>query len=66
LLGVDYLRGLSGTAKNGPGPAECGRVSCSDYSAIYWCNDVSRGGRIRDLGARGGLWWLTSVLKYST
>ncbi|KAK0667505.1 hypothetical protein QBC41DRAFT_304326 [Cercophora samala] len=37
--GIKYLRGLSGTAKNGPGWGNCGRVSCSWSSAIYWCND---------------------------
>ncbi|KAK4199520.1 hypothetical protein QBC40DRAFT_328686 [Triangularia verruculosa] len=37
--GVEYLRELTGTAKNGPGPGECGRVSCSWQSAIWWCND---------------------------
>ncbi|KAK0744320.1 hypothetical protein B0T21DRAFT_357602 [Apiosordaria backusii] len=35
--GIDYLRGLTGTAINDPG--KCGRVSCSYNSAIYWCND---------------------------
>ncbi|CAP67483.1 uncharacterized protein PODANS_6_11385 [Podospora anserina S mat+] len=27
--------------KNGPGPNNCGRVSCGYNAAIYWCNDVS-------------------------
>ncbi|KAK4642292.1 hypothetical protein QC761_506430 [Podospora bellae-mahoneyi] len=39
LRGIEYLRGLTGSAKNGPGPGECGRVSCSWQSAIWWCND---------------------------
>ncbi|KAK0739492.1 hypothetical protein B0T21DRAFT_436378 [Apiosordaria backusii] len=39
LWGVEYLRTLTGTAKNGPGPGNCGRVSCSWNSAIWWCND---------------------------
>lgn len=38
--GIDYLRLLDGTPGNGPGPGNCGRVSCSYNSAIYWCNDV--------------------------
>lgn len=38
--GVIYLRGVKGKPKNGPGPGNCGRVSCSYNSAIYWCNDV--------------------------
>ncbi|KAK4202035.1 hypothetical protein QBC40DRAFT_322577 [Triangularia verruculosa] len=39
--GIVYLTHLSGTAKNGPGPGNCGRVSCSYGSAIYWCNEDS-------------------------
>ncbi|KAI1320861.1 hypothetical protein F5Y16DRAFT_405454 [Xylariaceae sp. FL0255] len=37
--GITYLRSLSGTCTNGPGPGNCGRISCSWSSAIYWCND---------------------------
>lgn len=40
-VGVHYLRGLNGRPANGPGPGNCGRVSCSYNSAIWWCNDVS-------------------------
>ena len=39
--GVDYLSDLPGKPSNGPGPGECGRVSCSWSAAIWWCNDVS-------------------------
>lgn len=39
--GVNYLRGVPGAPVNGPGPGNCGRVSCSYDSAIWWCNDVS-------------------------
>lgn len=39
--GINYLRGVPGTPTNGPGPGNCGRVSCSYNSAIWWCNDVS-------------------------
>ncbi|VBB79469.1 Putative protein of unknown function [Podospora comata] len=38
--GIHYLRAIPGKAKNGPGPKNCGRVSCSWDSAIYWCNEV--------------------------
>ncbi|KAK4199256.1 hypothetical protein QBC40DRAFT_203085, partial [Triangularia verruculosa] len=38
-VGIAYLRRQPGTAKNGPGPNECGRVSCSYDAAILWCND---------------------------
>lgn len=27
--GINYLRGVSGMPTNGPGPGNCGRVSCS-------------------------------------
>lgn len=37
--GIDYLRGVAGRPTEGPGPGKCGRVSCSDNSAIWWCND---------------------------
>ncbi|KAK4199942.1 hypothetical protein QBC40DRAFT_175094 [Triangularia verruculosa] len=39
--GIRYLRGLEGTTKpkNGPGPGNCGCVSCSWNAAIFWCND---------------------------
>ncbi|OAR03175.1 hypothetical protein LLEC1_04011 [Akanthomyces lecanii] len=39
LEGVRYLRTLNAAPRNGPGPANCGRVSCSYNSAIWWCND---------------------------
>lgn len=38
--GISHLRGTSGRPKNGPGPGNCGRVSCAGRSAIWWCNDV--------------------------
>ncbi|KAK3350450.1 hypothetical protein B0H65DRAFT_88562 [Neurospora tetraspora] len=37
--GLVYLNGVPGKPSNGPGPGNCGRVSCSYNSAIYWCND---------------------------
>ncbi|KAF8850124.1 hypothetical protein BDZ45DRAFT_680021 [Acephala macrosclerotiorum] len=39
ISGVNYLDGVSGSPTNGPGPGNCGRVSCSYDAAIYWCND---------------------------
>lgn len=39
--GIQYLGTVSGTPTEGPGPGNCGRVSCSYGGAIYWCNDVS-------------------------
>ncbi len=38
---IKRLYGISGKPVNGPGPGNCGRVSCSSFSGIYWCNDVS-------------------------
>ncbi|KAK0702518.1 hypothetical protein B0T21DRAFT_416915 [Apiosordaria backusii] len=38
--GIAYLRKVSSPPpKNGPGPNNCGRVSCGYNAAIYWCND---------------------------
>lgn len=39
--GVYYLGTVPGQPGMGPGPGNCGRVSCSYGAAIYWCNDVS-------------------------
>ncbi|KAF2744750.1 hypothetical protein M011DRAFT_479514 [Sporormia fimetaria CBS 119925] len=36
---VDYLRGVSGRPRNGPGPGACGRIACQYGSSIWWCND---------------------------
>lgn len=40
LQGISNLRGLGAAPRNGPGPGNCGRVSCSYKAAIWWCNDV--------------------------
>lgn len=37
--GIAHLRTVGGRPSNGPGPNNCGRVSCSQNSAIWWCND---------------------------
>lgn len=39
--GIKHLRSVPGKPVASPGPAACGRVSCSYKSAIWWCNDVS-------------------------
>ncbi|KAK4225436.1 hypothetical protein QBC38DRAFT_483007 [Podospora fimiseda] len=39
--GIAHLRAVSGRPSNGPAPNNCGRVSCSQNSAIWWCNDLS-------------------------
>lgn len=38
--GIKYLRKVKGSPHLSPW--DCGRVSCSYYSGIVWCNDVSR------------------------
>ncbi len=38
--GIKYLRKVKGSPQLSPWA--CSRVSCSWYSAIIWCNDVSR------------------------
>lgn len=38
---LDYLEGVSGKPTNGPGPGNCGRVSCAYGTGVWWCNDVS-------------------------
>ncbi|KAI2641049.1 hypothetical protein GGS21DRAFT_354749 [Xylaria nigripes] len=39
--GVDYLSHLpdSSICSMGPGPKNCGRISCSWNSGIWWCNE---------------------------
>ncbi|KAH8167122.1 hypothetical protein CIB48_g1107 [Xylaria polymorpha] len=37
--GITYLRKIHGNCTNGPGPGNCGRVSCSYGSGIWFCND---------------------------
>lgn len=36
---IKHLQGLDGKPTNGPGPGNCGQVSCSYNNAIWWCND---------------------------
>lgn len=38
--GIAYLRRVGGQPVMGPGPGNCGRVSCSYDASIWWCNDV--------------------------
>ncbi|KAK4217498.1 hypothetical protein QBC37DRAFT_384442 [Rhypophila decipiens] len=40
--GAKYLQGVGGQPTNGPGPGNCGRVSCEYHSAIWWCNDNNK------------------------
>ncbi|KAK4178068.1 hypothetical protein QBC36DRAFT_235245 [Triangularia setosa] len=36
--GIYYLQNVPGYCMNGPGPNNCGQISCSYNSAIMWCN----------------------------
>ncbi|KAK7957212.1 uncharacterized protein PG986_006434 [Apiospora aurea] len=36
---IAYLRQVAAAPRNGPGPGNCGQVSCSQGAAIWWCND---------------------------
>ncbi|KAL2826231.1 hypothetical protein BDW59DRAFT_171895 [Aspergillus cavernicola] len=49
--GIKYLRGISGRPGAGPGPGNCGRVSCSYDSAIWWCNDSPKSKQLRSYGS---------------
>ncbi|KAH8650554.1 hypothetical protein BGZ60DRAFT_534212 [Tricladium varicosporioides] len=37
--GINYLHAFRGRCDIGPGPGNCGRISCSYGSGIYLCND---------------------------
>ncbi|TKW59115.1 hypothetical protein CTA1_900 [Colletotrichum tanaceti] len=41
--GINYLRGIGGRPSNGPGPGNCGRVSCSTNSGTWWCTEEPEG-----------------------
>ncbi|GJC80756.1 hypothetical protein ColLi_03594 [Colletotrichum liriopes] len=40
-IGLDYLKAVKGQPSAGPGPGNCGRVSCGYMTGIWFCNDVS-------------------------
>ncbi|KAL3462964.1 hypothetical protein BJX64DRAFT_136213 [Aspergillus heterothallicus] len=39
LRNANKLALVEGHPKQGPGPGNCGRVSCRESTAIWWCND---------------------------
>ncbi|KAM0388309.1 hypothetical protein ACHAO7_010545 [Fusarium culmorum] len=49
--GISYLRRTKGKPTNGPGPGNCGRVSCSFNSAIWWCNDNAKSKTLNGFGS---------------
>ncbi|CEJ87474.1 hypothetical protein VHEMI04427 [[Torrubiella] hemipterigena] len=56
--GINYLRKVPGRPTNGPGPGNCGRVSCSWNAAISWCNDTPNPKTLASYGsiADGAAW----------
>ncbi|KAK1781361.1 hypothetical protein QBC45DRAFT_65059 [Copromyces sp. CBS 386.78] len=52
--GINHLNSVPGAPANGPGPGNCGRVSCSYASAIYWCNDNPD---VKSLDSYGSIGW---------
>ncbi|KAL3492408.1 hypothetical protein BJX62DRAFT_224573 [Aspergillus germanicus] len=51
MRGIFYLRDVPGKPTNGPGPGACGRVSCSDRAAIWWCNDDDKPKTLESYGS---------------
>ncbi|KAK8079681.1 hypothetical protein PG997_007499 [Apiospora hydei] len=37
---IACIRQVAAASRNGPGPGNCGQVSCSQGAAIWWCNDA--------------------------
>ncbi|KAK1245541.1 hypothetical protein MKX08_005170 [Trichoderma sp. CBMAI-0020] len=37
--GIRRLRSAQGQPTNGPGPGNCGRLTCDRHNTIWWCND---------------------------
>ncbi|KAK2728518.1 hypothetical protein CKAH01_10873 [Colletotrichum kahawae] len=62
MTGIDYLYKVQGKPRNGAGPGNCGRVSCSGVenggTAIWWCNDENKPKELQSFGsiADGALW----------
>ncbi|EWZ00977.1 hypothetical protein FOYG_00683 [Fusarium oxysporum NRRL 32931] len=54
VRGVEYIRYVQGKPKNGPGPGNCGRVSCSNNAAIWWCNDNASSKTLNGFGSIAG------------
>ncbi|KAF5618809.1 uncharacterized protein FTJAE_12170 [Fusarium tjaetaba] len=51
VRGIEYLRYVQGKPKNGPGPGNCGRVSCSNNAGIWWCNDNASSKTLNGFGS---------------
>ncbi|KAJ0339264.1 hypothetical protein COL922a_004649 [Colletotrichum nupharicola] len=60
--GINYLYKVQGKPRNGAGPGNCGRVSCSGQdkggTGIWWCNDDNKPKELQSFGsiADGALW----------
>ncbi|KZL69745.1 hypothetical protein CT0861_02947 [Colletotrichum tofieldiae] len=58
--GVEYLRGVPGKPRAPAGPGACGRVSCSQNTAIWWCNDDRSPKELYSFGSiADGAWYLS-------
>ncbi|PHH64054.1 hypothetical protein CDD81_5047 [Ophiocordyceps australis] len=51
LAGIRYLRTVPGRPRNDAGPGKCGRVSCSWWASIYWCNDDDKPKTLESFGS---------------
>ncbi|KAK2040782.1 hypothetical protein LZ31DRAFT_473855 [Colletotrichum somersetense] len=48
--GVKDLGKVQGRPQNGPGPGNCGRVSCRRNTGIWWCNDAQSSRELASFG----------------
>ncbi|KDN65352.1 hypothetical protein CSUB01_08374 [Colletotrichum sublineola] len=68
--GIEYLYKVSGKPKNGAGPGNCGRVSCSGSegigAGIWWCNDDNKPKELASFGsiADGALFLQRRCIEY--
>ncbi|KAF6813785.1 hypothetical protein CPLU01_14570 [Colletotrichum plurivorum] len=63
--GINYLRGIGGQPTNGPGPGNCGRVSCSENSGIWWCNDSASSKNLSSFASiADGAQWIVDRCNY--
>ncbi|KAL0929824.1 uncharacterized protein CTRU02_215254 [Colletotrichum truncatum] len=53
--GIDYLYTVPEKSRNGAGPGNCGKVSCSGSegqgASIYWCNDDTQPKELASFGS---------------
>ncbi|KAF6792685.1 hypothetical protein CSOJ01_14091 [Colletotrichum sojae] len=70
--GMKYLYKVQGRPRNGAGPGNCGRVSCSggnpQGAGIWWCNDDNKPKELMSFGsiADGCLYLMNRCVEYDT